>query len=183
MSALTMPRNLLVAVRGGDITEATAECVRDAVTGRDARVAFLHLPDALARGRGTAPAPELARWRRVAATVPPERLFVEAIAGDPADVIVSQARRFGSDLIVLGTPAPGTAAHDDTGDVVRRVVADAPCDVVVPADAPALPKPPSEPRRAPRADRPSPSLTRRPHGYRTRPLAAPGPYAVAVAGR
>ena len=51
--------------------------------------------------------------------------------GDPAEVIVDQAKESGSDLIVIGTRGLNIAERLLLGSVSTKVLHEAPCDVLV----------------------------------------------------
>jgi len=51
--------------------------------------------------------------------------------GDPADVLVEEAKQAGADLIVVGTRGQNPVARAVLGSVSTRVVHEAPCDVLV----------------------------------------------------
>lgn len=68
--------------------------------------------------------------RELAATLD-RPVTLRVMQGDPADAIVRAARRRGSDLIVLGRGRAGLFRRAFVGSVARRVVRDAPCDVLV----------------------------------------------------
>lgn len=51
--------------------------------------------------------------------------------GDPADVIVEEAKESGADLIVVGTRGHGAVASTLVGSVSTKVLHHAPCDVLV----------------------------------------------------
>jgi nucleotide-binding universal stress UspA family protein len=121
------PRSVLVPILGGDITVGALAYVRSALAGSDARLAFLYVIPA---GGGAHHWPgeptasddaQVPRWRQAAAVVHPDRVFVDVVSGDPADVIPSQSRRFDSDLIVLGRP-PRAPSHTMVDQVTARVL-------------------------------------------------------------
>jgi nucleotide-binding universal stress UspA family protein len=51
--------------------------------------------------------------------------------GDPAEVLTNIAREYGADLLVVGRRGRDFAARVLLGSVASRLVADAPCDVLV----------------------------------------------------
>jgi nucleotide-binding universal stress UspA family protein len=51
--------------------------------------------------------------------------------GDPANVIVEEAKELGADLVVVGTHGKNVAQRLVLGSVSTKVVHDAPCDVLV----------------------------------------------------
>lgn len=100
-------QTILVPVFGGDITEDALTTARSLVAGDDTRLVLVHVaPAADTAGRGfavtEAPATDR-RWQRLA-SVAPHRTFVEAVAGDPTDLVLSEAERFHCKTIVLGKP-------------------------------------------------------------------------------
>lgn len=70
---------------------------------------------------------------RVAADLRDAGVLVEAatVAGKPARAIVTDANRFGADLIVVGARDQGPIAAMLLGSVSRAIVEDAPCSVLV----------------------------------------------------
>jgi nucleotide-binding universal stress UspA family protein len=59
-----------------------------------------------------------------------EGRFVEGV-GDPADVLVEEAREWGADLVVVGTRGLSLAKRMVIGSVSTKVVHHAECDVLV----------------------------------------------------
>ncbi len=53
------------------------------------------------------------------------------LEGNPADVIVDHARGMGVDLVVVGSTGKQATARTIIGSVTSRVVANAPCSVLV----------------------------------------------------
>jgi nucleotide-binding universal stress UspA family protein len=62
------------------------------------------------------------------------------IEGNPRDVILDEARKWGADLIVVGAGGYGSPGHMTLGSVAGAVVANASCSVQVVRDQQALQK-------------------------------------------
>jgi len=111
-------RTILVPVLDGDITEETLAIARPLVAGKDTHLVVVHVTPTDGTGHllddapSAKPATGDCRWKRLA-SVAPGRTFVEAVAGDPATVVMEEAERFGEDTIVLGL----VAAERDSIDV------------------------------------------------------------------
>lgn len=58
-------------------------------------------------------------------------VVVQAVAGEPADMLIETARDFNADLIVVGSVGLTNAAHFILGSVASTVLHHAPCDVLV----------------------------------------------------
>lgn len=112
---------ILVPVFGGDIGAATFGRARAALDVPCARLMILHVAsgrDAHPAHPAVGPADRVPRWRRLADEAP---AFVDAVAGDPASVIVSQAVRFNSDRVLLEHPAAWDADGARIEDIIARV--------------------------------------------------------------
>jgi nucleotide-binding universal stress UspA family protein len=59
------------------------------------------------------------------------KVVVQAIAGEPADVLLEAATDFDADLIVVGSRGLSSHAHVLLGSVAASVAHHAPCDVLV----------------------------------------------------
>lgn len=59
------------------------------------------------------------------------KVVVQAIAGDPASVLLEAAKDFDADLIVVGSRGLTSHAHFILGSVASSVAHHAPCDVLV----------------------------------------------------
>jgi nucleotide-binding universal stress UspA family protein len=57
-------------------------------------------------------------------------VYIEG-SGNPADVIIEEARESGADLIVVGTRGRNAARRLALGSVSTNIIAHAPCDVLV----------------------------------------------------
>jgi hypothetical protein len=118
-------RCVLVPILDGDVDPAAIGNVRALLAG-DARVVLLHVGDRGPTERAVAGAAfRVARWRALAEHAPRGRVFVAAVAGNVAEAVLSQAERFGCDLIVLGEPLDSA--------LVARLRRAARCPVLVPA--------------------------------------------------
>lgn len=69
--------------------------------------------------------------REVARSAGVAKVVVQAMAGDPAEVLLETARDFAADLIVVGSRGLGSHAHFILGSVASSVAHHAPCDVLV----------------------------------------------------
>ncbi len=77
-------------------------------------------------------AEELAeRGRQLAKAGGAAKVVVQAIAGEPADVLLEAAKDFDADLIVVGSKGLTSHAHFILGSVAASVAHHAPCDVLV----------------------------------------------------
>ena len=72
---------------------------------------------------------EASRQAALASGAP--RVTVQALAGDPAEVILEAAGDFLADLIVVGSRGLTSHAHFILGSVAASVAHHAPCDVLV----------------------------------------------------
>jgi nucleotide-binding universal stress UspA family protein len=77
-------------------------------------------------------AEELAEEGRVIAKeMGAPKVVVQAIAGDPGEVLLEAARDFNAELIVVGSRGLTSHAHFLLGSVASSVAHHAPCDVLV----------------------------------------------------
>jgi nucleotide-binding universal stress UspA family protein len=77
-------------------------------------------------------AEELAeRGRAIAKGAGVDKVVVQAIDGEPANVLLDAAKDFDADLIVVGSKGLTSAAHFILGSVAASVAHHAPCDVLV----------------------------------------------------
>ena len=171
MTSSRPPWSVLVPVLDGDITAGALADLRALVAASDVRLAIVHVvgdgevAHGCAARHSAADDHGPARWREVAALVRPERLFVDAIAGDPARAILSQIDRFGSDLVVMGGAGPAGARHARSDRTIAQVARASHCPVVV-AGAPTDRETPIRVEREPSrpAHRPGrPNAIRREH--------------------
>jgi nucleotide-binding universal stress UspA family protein len=71
------------------------------------------------------------RGRAIAKGAGVDKVVVQAISGDPANVLLEAAKDFDADLIVVGSKGLTSAAHFILGSVAASVAHHAPCDVLV----------------------------------------------------
>lgn len=69
--------------------------------------------------------------REVAKASGAGKVVVQAISGDPAEVLLEAAKDFDADLIVVGSRGLSSHAHFLLGSVASSVAHHAPCDVLV----------------------------------------------------
>jgi nucleotide-binding universal stress UspA family protein len=72
-----------------------------------------------------------AHGRAAAKEVGVRQVVVQAIAGDPAHVLIEAAQDMGAELIVVGSRGLSSHAHFILGSVAATVAHHAPCDVLV----------------------------------------------------
>ena len=72
-----------------------------------------------------------AHGREVAKAAGATKVVVQAIAGDPAEVLLEAAKDFDAELIVVGSRGLSSHAHFILGSVAASVAHHAPCDVLV----------------------------------------------------
>jgi nucleotide-binding universal stress UspA family protein len=71
------------------------------------------------------------RGRAIAKDAGVDKVVVQAIDGEPANVLLEAAKDFDADLIVVGSKGLTSAAHFILGSVAASVAHHAPCDVLV----------------------------------------------------
>lgn len=71
------------------------------------------------------------RGRQAAKDASVAKVVVQAVAGEPADVLLEVARDFDADLIVVGSRGLSSHARLVLGSVAGSVAHHAPCDVLV----------------------------------------------------
>ncbi|MDF2770760.1 MAG: Universal stress protein family [Geminicoccaceae bacterium] len=127
-------RTVLVPIFGGDISDDALATARAFLDRRDSRLVLLHVVPSedveLAPGESALDPDVEPRWHRLAAAAAPDRTFVEVVHGDPAQEVLDEAERFGSDVIVVG-PHASTTDEDWTDRVIAQLVRAAPRRVFV----------------------------------------------------
>jgi nucleotide-binding universal stress UspA family protein len=71
------------------------------------------------------------RGRAIAREAGVTKVVVQALEGDPQEVLIEAARDFDADLIVVGSKGLTSHAHFILGSVASSVAHHAPCDVLV----------------------------------------------------
>jgi nucleotide-binding universal stress UspA family protein len=129
-----LTRTILVPILGDDITEQALMTARSLIAQSDTHLVLLHVARAADSITDDCDVPQFPtigrRWRRLASAAP-ARTFLEAVVGNPAEVVLSEARRFGSDTIVLGEPARGTDGTDWIDRAIHEIVRSAPTRIRV----------------------------------------------------
>ena len=72
-----------------------------------------------------------AHGRELAKAAGAERVMLQAVAGQPAEVLIDTAKELDADLIVVGSRGLSSHAHFILGSVAASVAHHAPCDVLV----------------------------------------------------
>jgi nucleotide-binding universal stress UspA family protein len=132
-------RNIVVGYDGSETAkralERAAELATDGATVTV--VSAVHVHSAAGRGAGPVDPDEVHERRQELAeaeTLLGEKGIKPSLVeghGDPADVIVDQAKESGADLIVVGNRGLNVGARLLLGSVSTKVLHDAPCDVLV----------------------------------------------------
>jgi nucleotide-binding universal stress UspA family protein len=130
------PRSVLLPLDSQDVSTTVAEWTSTLAQRFGARLALLHVeaphhsarklrarPSALRRASTTT------SWNRIARELPPQRVFVDAVLGDQAEAVLSEARRFSTELVML--EAPDEEQSDGESESVDCVLAQSHCPVLV----------------------------------------------------
>src|SRR5688572_15604499 len=144
-----MFKKILIAIDGSQPAVAAIEAGVELAGQLDAKVVLLHVVDVSAAFLpevGITDRERLADLHRVGegvlthaiarvpASVKAERLLVE---GEPADAIITAAREWSADAIVLGSDSRGRLAHFLLGSTADSVIRRAPCPVLTVRPQPA----------------------------------------------
>ena len=123
------PRSILLPLDSGDVPTSLADWTGELAGRFDARLALVHV-ESIHRQRLTGKSRTAARrieksttpWTHVAEDLPDDRLIVDAALGEPADVVLTEAHRFRTELVILEAPADDEAgaAFPSTVDCVLR---------------------------------------------------------------
>jgi hypothetical protein len=134
VGALHTKHTVLVPIFGGDISDDALSLASDLLARGGSRLMLLHvMPErdgavGTSRERHSGIEP---RWQRLTSAVTPDRTFVDAVVGDPADQILAEAERCHSDVIVLAPPRSRTSANAWIEHAIARLVRAAPLRVRV----------------------------------------------------
>lgn len=131
------PRSILLPLDSGDVPTSVADWTHELAGRFDARLALVHV-ESIHRERLTRkskPAdrrfePRTTPWTHVADDLPDDRVMVDAVLGEPADVVLSEAHRFGTELVLLAAPTDD-ASQADLPSTVDRVLRRSECAVLV----------------------------------------------------
>ena len=111
------PRSILLPIDSGDVRTSLADWTAELAGCLDARLALIHV-ESMHRQRltgksSTAPLrleTSTTPWTHVADDIPDDRLIVDAALGELAHVVLNEAQRFGTELVLLEAPADREAA-------------------------------------------------------------------------
>ena len=130
------PRSVLLPLDSQDVSTTVADWTSALAERFGARLALVHVesPHDVARRLRARPssrrrASTTTLWNRVARELPPQQVFVDAVLGDHAEAVLSEARRFGTELVML--EAPDDEAAKDESTSVDSVLARSHCPVLV----------------------------------------------------
>jgi len=133
-------RNIVVGYDGSEPAKRALSAAAELAGGADVTVVSA-VQLASVTGRGPIPAVdpyEVAERQRELAEAAAFLRETRGIApreveghGDPADVIIDEAKAVGADLVVVGTRGLGAAARLVLGSISTKVLHHAPCDVLV----------------------------------------------------
>ena len=128
------PRSVLLPLESVEVTDELADWTGALAERFDAQLALIHveptdrehlLNDSGAlRGRRTSTTP----WSRVARHRPPQSVFVDAVLGDSVQAVLSESKRFGTELVLLQAPEDADCQPDNP---TSRVLREAECPVLV----------------------------------------------------
>lgn len=129
------PRSVLLPLESAHITTGCANWTHEVAKRFGARLALVHVDSSRQTSRLTAQQTAVARrgiqmslWTDAARELPAERVFVDAIAGDSTEAVLTEAHRFGSDLLVLEAPEN----HGETAPApIDQVLLRSECPVLV----------------------------------------------------
>jgi nucleotide-binding universal stress UspA family protein len=135
----TSMRNIVVGYDGSDTAKRALDRAAELAPGGATVtvVSAVHVHPPAGRAAGPIDADEVSERRHELAEA--EKVLGEKGVkstlveghGDPAEVIVDQAKEIGADLIVVGTRGMTAPARIVLGSVSTKVVHEAPCDVLV----------------------------------------------------
>ena len=96
---------VLVPILGEDISDSAFTVATSMLKRSDSRLVLLHIASADDGKPGVPrrpqpPAGQL-KWQRLASTLPADRMFIDAVVGDPKTEILAEAERFHSDIVLL----------------------------------------------------------------------------------
>jgi len=131
------PRSILLPLDSGDVPTSVADWTSKLAARFDARLALVHV-ESIHRQRRTGGASAAERrletnttpWTRVADDLPDDRVMVDAVLGEPADVVLTEAHRFGTELVLLETPTDSESSAG-VSSTVDRVLRRSECAVLV----------------------------------------------------
>ena len=128
------PRSVLLPLESVEVTTELADWTGALAERFDAQLTLVHVepPDhersltssGAVRGR---PFRSTTPWSRVARQRPSHRVFVDAVLGNSADAVLSESKRFGTELVLLQAPDDADTREDSTSRVLREAA----CPILV----------------------------------------------------
>ena len=129
------PRSVLLPLESVEVTTELADWTGALAERFDAQLALIHVEPTDREHQLTStgamrrrPATSTTPWSRVARQRPSNRVFVDAVLGDSAQAVLTESKRFGTELVLLQAP-DGDA--DTQRDPTSRVLREAACPVLV----------------------------------------------------
>jgi nucleotide-binding universal stress UspA family protein len=130
------PRSVLLPLESQDVSRTVADWTTALAERFEARLALVHVEaphDAARRLRARPSSRRRASttmlWNRIARELPPQRVFVDAVLGDHAEAVLSESRRFSTELVMLEAPDDADATDESTS--VDSVLVRSHCPVLV----------------------------------------------------
>ena len=129
------PRSVLLPLESVEVTSELADWTGALAERFDAQLTLVHVEPtehdrqltvggAIRARRLTPTTP----WSRVARQRPPHRVFVDAVLGDCADAVLSESKRFHTELVLLQAPDDADTQHENP---TSRVLRESECPVLV----------------------------------------------------
>ena len=130
------PRSVLLPLESVEVTNELADWTGALAERFDAQLTLIHVEptdrEHLLTSSGavrTRPLASTTPWSRVARQRPSNRVFVDAVLGDSAHAVLTESKRFGTELVLL--QAPEGDADTNRDNPTSRVLREAACPVLV----------------------------------------------------
>jgi nucleotide-binding universal stress UspA family protein len=129
------PRSVLLPLESVDVNNELADWTGALAERFDAQLTLIHVEptdrEHLLTSNGAMrrhPRTSTTPWSRVARQRPSHRVFVDAVLGDSAQAVLSESKRFGTELVLLQAPEDADSQRDNP---TSRVLREAACPVLV----------------------------------------------------
>jgi nucleotide-binding universal stress UspA family protein len=130
------PRSVLLPLESVEVTNELADWTGALAERFDAQLTLIHVEptdrEHLLTSSGAVrrrPLTSTTPWSRVARQRPSDRVFVDAVLGDSAQAVLTESKRFGTELVLL--QAPDGDADTNRDSPTSRVLREAACPVLV----------------------------------------------------